>query len=104
MTEITLEMKSESPLKTGQLRGWLEVVCIFLLFPIGGILGGLTGFLPLAAICSVLVPLAAATLFLRREGTRWRSLMFGSPLPAFRVAIYAALALVAVLALGGGRQ
>lgn len=100
MTEMTLEMNRELPSKTGQIRGWLEVVCIFLLFPVGGILGGLTGFLPLAAICSVLVPLVAATLFLRREGTRWRSLVFGRQLPASRVAAYGALAIVgAVFAL-----
>lgn len=82
--------KSSRP---GQLRGWLEVASLFLLMPIGGILGALTGFIPASAIGSVLLPLIAATVYLRREGSSWGSLAFGSPLSARQVSGYVCLTL-----------
>jgi membrane protease YdiL (CAAX protease family) len=83
----------------GQLRGWLQVVAIVLLLETGGILGALTGFIPLGPILSVLLPLAAATWFLRRDGQRWRNLAFGRSLRAPQVIGYVALALAAIYAL-----
>jgi len=99
MTEVALALDRRSAQRTGRIRGWLEVASIFLLMPLGGILGSLTGFAPLSAIGSVVLPLLAATLYLRREGTSWRSLVFGAALPPQRLAGYAAVALFGSLAL-----
>ena len=79
MSELTMDTNFSTGTKPGHLRGWLEVLSIVLLMPIGGILGGLTGFAPMGAIMSVALPLFAATLYLRREGTSWRSLVVGTP-------------------------
>ena len=94
--QMTMNSQASAP---GQLRGWLQVVAVILLLEIGGILGALTGFIPLSPILSVLLPLAAATWFLRRDGQRWRNLVFGRSLGAARLLGYSALALVAVYAL-----
>jgi membrane protease YdiL (CAAX protease family) len=64
-----------------------------LLVPIGGILGSLIGFLPLSAILSVVLPLIAATGYLRREGTSWSSLVIGTTLSLPRILGYTAVAL-----------
>ena len=76
------------------LRGWLQVVSVVLLLEIGGVLGALTGFVPMSAILSVLLPLAAATWYLRREGLQWRTLVFGRQLRVTLVLGYAGIALV----------
>ena len=81
----------------GPLRGTLEIASIFVLLPLGGILGGLTGFIPLSAIGAIVLPLLAATLFLRREGVLWRDLVFGRPLPPLQVLGFTGLALALVL-------
>lgn len=94
--QMTMNTRASAP---GQLRGWLQVGAVILLLEIGGILGALTGFVPLSPILSVLLPLAAATWFLRRDGQRWRDLAFGRPLRAPQILGYTALALVAVYAL-----
>ena len=87
-----------APTPPGILRGWGQVLAIVLLLEVGGILGGLTGFIPLAAISSVVVPLLAAHWFLRREGMSWRSLVVATTLPAWAIAAWAALALALILA------
>jgi membrane protease YdiL (CAAX protease family) len=87
------ELPDHSPPTT--VRGWLEIASIFLLMPLGGILGGLTGFIPASAIGSVLVPLIAATLYLRHEGCRWRSLALGRSLGVRQVLGYLCFTLVA---------
>ncbi len=103
MSEMSLSMNARlsSP---GRLRGWLQVAVVILLLEIGGIAGALTGFPPLGAIFAVLFPLAAATWFLRRDGQRWRDLVFGARLNALQLLGYTALALVvvytAIIALG----
>ncbi len=99
MTELTMETNFTTDRKPGQIRGWLEILSIVLLMPVGGVLGGLTGFAPMGAIMSVVVPLLAATLYLRREGTTWRALMIGTPLPATRLLACVVIALVGVGAL-----
>ena len=76
----------------GQLRGWLEVLVIGALMPVGAIGGALTGFPPLSSILAVVLPLIAATFFLRSEGMGWRHLMLGTSLSTRQVAMYAALA------------
>ena len=93
MTDLALEMDERPEMKRGLVRGWLEAASIFLLMPIGGILGGLSGFPPLVAISSVVLPLLAATFYLRREGTTWRSLTFGDRLTVPKLIAYAAAAL-----------
>lgn len=102
MTDIPMTMNTQA-LNTqvttpGRLRGWMQVVGVILLLEVGGILGALTGFVPLSPILSVLLPLAAATWFLRRDGQRWRGLVFGRALRASALVGYAVLALVAVYA------
>ncbi len=102
MTELTLEAEFTTGRKPGQIRGWLEILSIVLLMPVGGVLGGLTGFAPMSAILSVAVPLLAATLYLRREGRTWTSLMIGSRLSAGRVLGYTGAALAITWALVTG--
>ena len=99
MTELTMQADFTPARKPGQIRGWLEVLSIVLLMPVGGALGGLTGFIPLGPILSVALPLLAATLYLRREGTSWQSLMLGTRLSAGKVVAYTVLALVITSAL-----
>jgi membrane protease YdiL (CAAX protease family) len=87
--------KSAGPAGGGRhWRGWLEVVAIIVLLEAGGVLGALSGFLPLSAIGSVLLPLLGATLFLHREGTPWRALAAGRPLSWKGVLGWTALAWV----------
>ena len=104
MSEMSLSMNDTQASTPGQLRGWLQVAAVILLLEIGGILGGLTGFVPLSPILSVVLPLAAATWFLRGDGRRWRTLVIGKPSSLPRLLGYAVLALVtvyiAVIALG----
>ena len=94
MTELTMDTEFANHRKPGQIRGWLEVLSIVLLMPVGGFLGGLTGFVPAGAIFSVALPLLAATLYLSREGTSWMSLLRGTRLSAGRIAAYTFAALV----------
>ena len=96
MTELTMDTNFTTGTKPGHLRGWLEVLSTILLMPVGGVLGGLTGFAPMGAILSVALPLFAATLYLRREGTSWRSLVVGTPLSAGQIVAYAGISLVVV--------
>lgn len=95
----TIEADVPEPRGPTRLRAGLEVLAVVLLLPLGGILGGLTGFIPAAAILSVLLPLLGATLFLRREGLPWRRLVVGRALSIRAVLAYAVLALVGSLGL-----
>jgi membrane protease YdiL (CAAX protease family) len=97
MSEMSATMNTQGT-SPGQLRSWLQVAAIILLLELGGVLGALTGFIPLSPILSVLLPLAAATWFLRRDGQRWGALAFSTSLRASQLVGYAALALVAVYA------
>lgn len=92
-TYVATNTQVSSP---GQWRGWLQVLAVILLLEVGGILGALTGFPALGPIFSVLLPLAAATWFLHKDGKRWRALVFGRTLGLSRILGYAALALVAI--------
>jgi hypothetical protein len=94
MTEIAMNTHGEDRSAPGAFGGWLQVLAIVLLLVIGGILGALTGFIPLSPIGSVVLPLAAATWFLRREGNSWRSLVIGMRLSVAAIATYAALTLL----------
>jgi len=87
--------------KPRPIRGWLEVVSIVVLIPVGGLLGALSGFPPLSAILSVALPLIVATLYLRREGTAWRSLVLHTRLSATAVSAYTVVALVVTFVLVG---
>ncbi|MEM9313508.1 MAG: type II CAAX endopeptidase family protein [Pseudomonadota bacterium] len=99
MQEMTMRAEMpEFPVPT-RLRGALEVLTVVLLLPVGGIVGGLTGFVPAAAIMSVLLPLIAATLFLRREGLAWRELVFGRRLSFLAIFGFTLLALAGGLGL-----
>ena len=82
-----------------QLRGWLEILAIILLLEAGGIAGSLTGLIPASAICSVLLPLIAATFFLLRQGLGWRDVAFPQSLSAAGVVGWSAIALVAAIGL-----
>ncbi len=79
------------------LRGWLEVVAIVALIEAGGIVGSLTGFLPAVPIGSIALPLLVATLFMRREGVRWRDLAVPVQHSPPAILAYAALALAAAV-------
>ena len=50
---------------------WLEVVAVVALLPVGSIAGALTGIPIMGSIAAVGLPLCAATLFLRQEGSSW---------------------------------
>lgn len=102
MTEIALQLDDRPAAKPGRLRGWLEIASIFVLMPVGGILGSLSGFVPLGAILSVALPLLAATLYLRREGTRWQALALGTRLSAARIAGLTGIVLLATALLVTG--
>lgn len=96
MSEAT--MKTSSTMQIGRMRGWLEVLAIPLLIPVGGIMGGLTGFAPLGPIGAVGLPLLVATLFLHLEGKSWSSLAFGRAIGTRQLLGFAVLAFVASFA------
>jgi len=104
MPEMTLSTNNLPSSRPGHLRGLLEVLAVIVLLETGGVLGALTGFMPLSPILSVLLPLLAATWFLRREGNHWRNLLLGSRLNLKQLAGYSALAVAGGYAavLGGG--
>lgn len=76
------------------LRAWFEVILVALLIPIGGIIAGLTGFLPMSAIGSALLPVLVASILLRREGRSWRSVVFASRLSPLRLLVFTCAAVV----------
>lgn len=93
MSDLTVNVNqiSQSP---GKLRGWIEVVVVALLLPVGAVLGSLTGFAPMASIVPIALSLAAATLFLHSEGVRWRDITFGTALRPGQVALFTVVAVV----------
>lgn len=62
------------------LRLWLEILAIVLLAETGLVLGALSGFPALGPILGMLLPVAAATMILHREGSGWRQLGFLKPM------------------------
>ncbi len=88
-------LSETTSMRIGPIRGWLEVLAIPVLIPIGGILGGLTGFAPLGPICAVGLPLLVATLFLHLEGKSWRSLAFGRAIGIKHILGFTVLAIAA---------
>ncbi|MDA0978400.1 MAG: type II CAAX endopeptidase family protein [Proteobacteria bacterium] len=78
------------------VRGWLEVLAIVVLLPVGTTAGALTGITIMGSLLGVGLPLVAATLFLRREGTGWSSLYAGSPLSMVRVFQWTLLTIISV--------
>lgn len=61
-----------------------EVATAVVLVVAGSILGSATGYLALAPILGMALPLAAATYFLHRQRLGWRALGFGRPMPIRR--------------------
>lgn len=94
----TPDIESTQPDRPTQLRGWLEVLSIPLLLLVGAVLGGLTGFQPMAPICAVALPLLVATLYLRHENVTWRSLIFGVPMRPLQYAGFALAAFIGAIA------
>ena len=72
----------------GALRTWTEAVILVLLTLAGLTLGGLIGWMPLAPLLAVVVPLVGATLMLRAQGSTWRDLGFARAMPRGRFLIY----------------
>jgi len=96
-----MTMTSKTKASTTQLRGWLEVILVALMIPVGGTIGSLSGFLPLASIGSALLPVLVATLALRREGRSWRSVVFVRRLSPFQVIGYTLTAVLGGYLLAG---
>jgi hypothetical protein len=65
----------------GPARAWGEIVAVVALVMAGLLLGAATGYLALGPILGMVLPLVAATLFLRREGRGWRDLGFPRSMP-----------------------
>jgi membrane protease YdiL (CAAX protease family) len=76
-------------------------VTVVLLTVLGMLIGGLLPWIGLAPIVGILLPLAAATGFLRREGLGWRDLGFGRPMPLGRCLLGALLGLLAIYLVTG---
>ncbi len=91
----TLQIEATRPNK---IRGWLEVLSVTFLIPVGAILGSLTGFQPMSAICAITLPLLAATLYLRHEKVRWRSLVIGTPHGPLQYAGFVVVAIFGTIA------
>ncbi len=68
---------SPTTTKERSFFAWFEMTVVLVLIPAGLILGSLTGFAPLAPIFGMVLPISAATLFIRRRGVRWRDLCIG---------------------------
>ncbi len=77
----------------------LQLGIVIVLTAAGLVAGAVTSVLALSAILGMVFPLIAATFFLRREGTGWRSLGFAVAMPLSRFAGYtfAALAVIYVV-------
>ena len=88
-TAITLPERS----RLG-LIGQLAVVVG--LIPVGLTLGALTGFIVLSPIMGMVVPLLAATWFLKRDGMRWQDVGFAIRMPLPRFLAYTALTMAFV--------
>jgi len=67
-------------ISTRSVRLWLEILAVMLLAELGLVLGALSGFPALGPVLGMLLPIAAATLFLHREGSGWRELGFPRPM------------------------
>lgn len=80
-----------------------QIALIVFLIPVGLTLGALTGWVVLSPIMGMVVPLLAATWFLKRDGMGWRDVGFAKRMPlahfiGFTVAtLVAAFVLAAVL-------
>ena len=73
-----------------------QIALIICLIPVGLTLGALTGWAVLSPIMGMVVPLLAATWFLKREGMGWRDIGFARQMPMGRFLGFTALAVVAV--------
>lgn len=80
---------------------WCQIGAIVLLTVLGSLLGALTGFPALAPVTGMLLPLLAATAFLRQEGRSWRDLGFARAMAPGRCLRVAAGALVVIYLLTG---
>lgn len=87
------------PERSSRWRPALELVVVLLLIPVGLILGALTGLPVMAPILGMVVPLIAATAFLRREGRGWRALGFLKMMSAGDLLRYTLLTIVAAFVL-----
>ncbi|MCR9259466.1 MAG: CPBP family intramembrane metalloprotease [Pseudomonadaceae bacterium] len=97
-TTVTLR----EPSRLGLVGQIALVVC---LIPVGLTLGALTGWLVLSPIMGMVVPLLAATWFLKRDGLGWRDVGFAKRMPLRRFLAFTLLAtllvyLVAVMVVG----
>lgn len=88
----SIDHKPSAPSTWG---GWGQMLLVYLLIPVGMVLGGLTGFPPMTSIVGMSLPLLAATFFVRREGLRWSNLIFGRPLSVKQFCMFTVLAIVA---------
>jgi CAAX protease family protein len=86
--------QANQPIRIGTRRALLEVVAVIVASAAGLVLGGLTGWLPLSPILGMVLALLVATLFLRREGRRWRDLGFPKRMSVGRFIGYTLAAIV----------
>jgi len=74
----------------------LQVLAVVVLALLGQIVGSLFPWLVLGPIVGMLLPLGAATWFLRRDGVRWSDLGFARSMPAGRCAALTLSALAVI--------
>jgi membrane protease YdiL (CAAX protease family) len=88
-TAVTLPQPSRLGL-VGQIA---VVVC---LIPVGLTLGGLTGWIVLSPVMGMVVPLLAATWFLKRDGLGWQDVGFARRMPFSRFLGFTLITLLSV--------
>ena len=79
-----------------------QLVLIVVLIPVGLIAGALTGIVVMSPILGMVLPLLAATWFLRRERSGWRDLGFGVSMPFMRFLAYTLVTVASIFLLADG--
>ena len=76
----------------------LQLCVVVILAALGLVLGALTPWLAMSAILGMLLPIVAATVFLRRGGSGWVALGFAQAMPWKRFVGYTLAALAVIYA------
>ena len=87
--------------ETSRLVPVAQIIAVVCLIPVGLTLGALTGWVVLSPIMGMVVPLLAATWFLKREGKSWHDVGFANRMSISGFLGFTALTVVSVYVLVG---